>query len=396
MAAKGKPSLEMICYPKEQYCHHMPVETLIYNDKIIKPSFKKSGDNDFFRNLSRQVQTTVLVNKNIQNQIVIKSILLVVLYFGFYSCILFFGNDIYLLFIFYILTGLSMILVFLNAFHDAAHGAIFKRRIYNEWFTYILEVFGSNSYVWKKRHLLLHHPYPNVQNWDIDVKQSDIVRIFPQSKWFGFHRYQHIYMWFLYFFYTLNWLFVRDFKDFFGKKDNYLKRVTKIPRVEYIKLFAAKLFSLFLMIGLPLLVLHQPWYTIVIAFIVMHFVASAFGVTALLSTHADEGAHFPLPGEDGLINNTWAEYQVAATKDFCTGSRLANILFGGFNHHVAHHLFPTVAHTYYPSITPLIRQAARKYRLNYRSYPLHEAIYSHFMLLKKNGMAENLFVSTEL
>ncbi|MBS1526546.1 MAG: fatty acid desaturase [Bacteroidetes bacterium] len=374
----------------------MPADTSIYDTKITKPAFRKAGENDFFRDLNKQVQAAISERKGIQNRIVFKSALLITFYFLFYSCILLFGNNTYLLFAFYILTGWSMILVFLNTFHDAAHGAIFKRRIYNEWLTYILELFGSNSFVWKKRHLLLHHPYPNVQHWDIDVKQSDMVRIFPQSKWFSFHRYQHVYMWFLYFFYTLNWLFVRDFKDFFGTKDNYLKRVTVIPRVEYFKLFGAKVLNLFLMIGLPVLVLEQQWYTIVAAFLVMHFAASAFGVTALLSTHADEDADFPLLGEDGQINNTWAEYQVAATKDFCTNSRFANMLFGGFNHHVAHHLFPTVAHTYYPSITPLIKKVALQYELDYRSYPLHEAIYSHFMLLKKNGSAENLFAAGEL
>jgi linoleoyl-CoA desaturase len=364
--------------------------------KLVKPSFKKAGGDDFFRKLHKQVHADILSNRHIQKQIIFKSLLLLVIYFTFYSCILLFGNNTYLLFTFYVLTGLSMILVFLNVFHDAAHGAIFKKNSYNVLLTYVLELYGCNSFIWKKRHLLLHHPYPNVQHWDIDVKQSGLVRIFPQSKWFSFHRYQHIYMWFLYLFYTLNWLFVRDFKDFFGKEDNYLKRVTSIPKIEYFKLFGAKLLNLFLMIGLPLLLLNQPWYMIIAAFLVMHLTASAFGVMALLSTHADEDAIFPLPGEDGQIGNTWAEYQVAATKDFCTNNRLANILFGGFNHHVAHHLFPTVAHTYYPRITPLIRKIAQEYNLDYRSHPLRQAIYSHFMLLKKNGASENLFSSAEI
>lgn len=363
---------------------------------LIKPTFKKAGNDDFFKELNREVQTRVLGNKMIQNEIIFKSVLFVILYFTFYTCILLFGNQLPFLFLFYILTGITMILVFLNAFHDAAHEAIFKKRIYNEALTSVLELFGSNSFIWKKRHLLLHHPYPNMQHWDIDVKQSDIVRIFPESKWYSFHRYQHYYMWFLYFLYTLNWLLVRDFKDFFGVRDNYLKRVLNIPKTEYLKLFTAKIFNLFLMLGIPMLVLHQPWYHIAAAFLVMHFTASAFGVTALLSTHADEHAEFPEPPEDGKIDMTWAMYQIRETKDFSTESRIANILFGGFNHHVAHHLFPTVAHTYYPSITPIIKEFAEKYDLGYRSYPLHEAIYSHFMLLKKNGGTENLFVTGEL
>jgi linoleoyl-CoA desaturase len=362
----------------------------------IKPKFRKAGSDDFYHDLHKEVQANVLGNKKYQWQLQFKACLLLSLYFLFYACILHFGNDTSLLFLFYILTGNTMILVFLNVFHDAAHGAIFEKRRYNEYLTYILEFFGCNSYIWKKRHLVLHHPYPNMQHWDIDVKQSDLVRIFPESRWYRFHRYQHIYLWFLYFFYTLNWLFIRDFKDFFGKTDNYVKKIADIPRIENVKLFAAKLLNLAFMLFIPLFMLRQLWYIVLLAFVTMHFLDSAFGVMALLSTHVDEDAEFPLPPADGEMDITWAAYQMASTKDFSTGSKLANILFGGFNHHVAHHLFPTVAHTYYPSITPIIKKYAQQYSLPYRSYPLYEAVRSHFMLLKKNGRTENLFATGDL
>ncbi|UEG51784.1 acyl-CoA desaturase [Mucilaginibacter daejeonensis] len=365
-------------------------------DTLPKPAFKKAGADDFFKELNQEVHQRVLNNRRIQEVIKFKSVFLVILFFGLYACILKFGNYRPYLFTFYILTGLTMIMVFLNGFHDAAHGAVFSNRRSNELYTYVLELFGSNSYIWKKRHLLLHHPYPNLQHWDIDVKQSDIVRIFPESPRFSYHRYQHFYMWFLYLFYTLNWLLVRDFKDFFGTKDNYLKRVTNIPTIEYIKLFAAKLMNLTMMLVLPMIVLQQPWYMVLLAFLTMHFMSSGFGVMALLSTHADEDAEFPLPPENGSMDMTWAMYQISETKDFSPNSKLANFLFGGFNHHVAHHLFPTVAHTYYPAITPIIREYAEKYKLPYRSYPLSEAVRSHFMLLKKSGSNENLFTSGEL
>jgi len=365
-------------------------------EKLIKPTFKKAEEDDFYKALHHEVQQKVLVNKSIRQHVVFKSLFFTMLYFVFYGCILLYGNNQLLLFLFYILTGLAMILVFLNAFHDAVHGAVFEKRANNEIMTNILELFGSNSFIWKKRHLLLHHPYPNMQQWDVDVKQSDIVRIFPGSPWFNFHRYQHVYMWLLYFFYTLNWLLIRDFKDFFGTKDNYVKRVVTIPKIEYVKLFAAKVFHFCIMIWIPAVVLDQSVATIILAFLVMHFVASAFGVTALLSTHADEDAEFPEPPENGHIDTTWAMYQISKTKDFSTESKIANVLFGGFNHHVAHHLFPTVAHTYYPHITPIIRKYAKIYGLNYRSYPLGESIRSHFALLKKRGGTENLFVTGDL
>ncbi len=366
------------------------------NNNIIKPVFKKAGEDDFFKDLQKEVQERVLNNSKIQYRIIFKSLALVVLYLAFYSCILLFGNQTPLLFTFYILTGFTMILVFLNGFHDAAHGSIFKNRKYNNWFTYILELFGSSNFIWKKRHLLLHHPYPNMQNWDIDMKQSDVVRIFPASRWLNMHRYQHIYMWFLYFFYSLNWIFIRDFKDVFGSRDNYLKRVVNIPKYEAAKLIATKLFNIFYMVAVPMLVLAQPWYIVLLAFLVMHLSASAFGVMALLSTHVNEDSVFPMPPENGRMNITWSMHQITVTQDFCTESSLANFLFGGFNHHVAHHLFPTVAHTYYPAITPIIRKYAEKYNLPYRAFPLHKAIRSHYFLLKKSGKQENLFVTGEL
>src|SRR3546814_17761200 len=114
---------------------------------------------------------------------VCSSDLLLFLYLGLYACILLFGNSTPLLFLCYIFLGFSMIMLFINAFHDAAHGSVFKKRKHNQRFMYVLELFGSNSWLWAKRHNALHHPYPNIQPWDTDIKQSDVVRIFPDGEY---------------------------------------------------------------------------------------------------------------------------------------------------------------------------------------------------------------------
>ncbi|HEY0298304.1 MAG TPA: fatty acid desaturase [Arachidicoccus sp.] len=364
---------------------------------IAKPMFVKGPKDDIFRKIQREVKQNVLGNENIYRQNIAKVIVYALMFVLSYAGIFMFGNNAWWLFAFYILYGISMILIFVNAFHDAAHGALFKTRKLNHIFCYVLEIFGSNNFVWRKRHLLLHHPYPNIPNWDVDVKQSDIARIFPNSKFLPIHKYQHVYMWFLYPLYTLNWLVVRDFKDFFGSKDNYLKRLITIPKIEYYKLFAAKLFNIIYLIILPVLVLKtQHWYVILLAWTSMHLIASCFGTIALLSTHADEYAHFPEPDENGNLSSTWFMHQLDVTKDFSADNRFANLLFGGFTHHVAHHLFPSVAHTYYPKITKIIRRYAKEYHLPYRCYPFYAAVQSHFRLLKNNGRENNLFIKGEL
>lgn len=366
-------------------------------EKLKRPVYLKPGTDDFFKMLQREVRETVLKNSSLYRLNIIKSIGLLVLFFLFYACILLFGNSTPLLYSFYILCGINMIVLFINAFHDAAHGALFKKPKHNEWFTYALELFGSNHWLWIRRHVGLHHAYPNVPDWDIDIKQSDIIRIFPNSPLFNYHKYQHIYMWFIYPLYSLNWIYIRDFKDFFGKKDNYVKKVVdQIPKKEIYKLFAAKVFNLIYLFFIPMMVLNQPWYVVLGAWFSMHLCGSMLGVVALVSTHVDEDAHFPVTDDEGNLSASWALHQMIVTKDFSTDSKLANFLYGGFTHHVAHHLFPGVGHTYYPYITPIIRRYAQEYDLPYTSYPFYHAVRSHFRMLKNKGVKENILMTGEI
>ncbi|SHG26957.1 linoleoyl-CoA desaturase [Flavobacterium johnsoniae] len=366
-------------------------------EKLKRPVYLKAGSDDFFKKMRTEVNETVLQNSSLYHFNVIKSLGLLVLFFLFYSCILLFGSNTSLLFLFYILCGFTMIVLFINAFHDAAHGALFKKAKHNEWFLYVLELFGSNHWLWMRRHINLHHAYPNVPDWDIDIKQSDIIRIFPNSPLFEYHRYQHIYMWFIYPLYSLNWIYIRDFKDFFGTKNNYVKKVVEvIPRKQIFILFAAKIINLFYILFIPMLVLNQPWYLVLAGWFAMHLFGSVLGVVALVSTHVDEDAHFPGTDEDGNLSATWAVHQMIVTKDFSTNSKLANFLYGGFTHHVAHHLFPGVGHTYYPYITPIIMRYAKEYDLPYTSYPFYHAVRSHFRMLKSKGVKENILMTGEI
>jgi len=365
-------------------------------ETLHKPVFQRAPKDDIFRAITAQVQELVKQRPERGRRGVFKAFLFLAIYIISYLLILFLGDQTWALFLFYALCGLSMFLVFLNGFHDAAHNALFKTTRANRSFCYILELFGSNNFIWRKRHLLLHHPYPNIAHWDIDVKQSDLARISSSARWLPVHKYQHIYMWLLYPMYTLNWLYLRDFKDFFGRKDNYLKRVVKIPRIEYFKLFFFKLFNIGLTIILPAAILDQPLARILLAWLVMHVVASSFGAIALLSTHVDEDAVFPEPDADGHIHNTWFGHQLSVTKDFSTDSKVINYLYGGFSLHVAHHLFPGLSHSYYPAITRIIRKYAKANNLPYTNYPFYNAIRSHYRLLKNNGQQNNLFKVGEI
>src|SRR5690606_37783341 len=92
---------------------------------------------------------------------------------------------------------------------------------------------------------------------------------------------------------------------------------------------------------------------------------------------------FPAFDEDGDIHDYQKNHELAVTIDFAPDSKLATYFFGGFNTHVAHHLFPGICHCHYPAITRIIRETVAEYDLPYKSCTLLQAIRSHFLYLRR-------------
>src|SRR5690606_11867843 len=109
-----------------------------------KPTFNRPPKDDFFKKLIKEVQENILKDKSIQPNSILRALLTSYLYSFFYGCLLYFGNSTPLLFTFYLLMAFSMIVIFVNSYHDAAHNAVFFAREQNRLFCYVLELFGSN------------------------------------------------------------------------------------------------------------------------------------------------------------------------------------------------------------------------------------------------------------
>jgi linoleoyl-CoA desaturase len=235
---------------------------------------------------------------------------------------------------------------------------------------------------------VFHHNYLNMKGWDTDIEQSNLARIFPRGKALYIHRYQHLYL--PYPLYLFNWLLVRDFKDFYNKRKTIWKLVT-IPRNEYIKLFIFKAFFLFYLIVLPKLVLAVSWLQVIAGFIVMLFAASVFSLVVLLSLHANTSSEFPVPDEGNSLPHNWMMHMLYTTNDITNDNWFIRFFMGCFNYHVVHHLFPNINHIYYPEVTGLLNRYAEKYDLPYRQYPLAVSLGKHYLLLKENGVTNNIF-----
>jgi linoleoyl-CoA desaturase len=363
-------------------------------ERISKPIYPKNGDEMIFTDLRKQVKSTVaMLAPGRRRTIILKALLLPLLYFTIYGFALLAGENLLALYSCYFLMGLLLVSIFLNVIHDAVHGTIFNNDRANQAYVYLFDLMGANSYIWKLRHVRFHHNYPNVNGWDTDIEQSSLARVFPTGPFSRMHKYQHIYLPFLYPLYLANWLLIRDFKDFFNKKKT-VRKLIDIPWPEYLKLFAFKALFFFYMIILPKLVLPVSWGIIIGAFAVMLFTASIASLMVLLSPHANTESSFPLPDEENKFQHSWMMHMLMTTNDITHDNWFTRFFMGCFNYHVVHHLFPNVNHVYYPEITTLLKEQANKFNLPYRQYSLLHSLKNHYRLLKNNGEVENIFEET--
>ena len=284
-------------------------------------------------------------------------------------------------FLLYVFMGLGQLFVFLNIAHDANHNAISNKRFVNKTLSYVLDACGISSYMWRTMHNKGHHSVMNVHGEDEGIVAHGIFRFTPHAPWKKFHQYQHVYVFFMYWITTMDFLFVKDLEYLLLKNNKHIQEV-KIPTSEYIVIIGSKIFYLFYMIALPILVLGFSIWKVLLVFTVTHFLMGMIAAWIIQIAHLLDINQFP-ETKDEL---DFVDHIFATTTDYSTRSRLANIICGGLNHHVIHHIFPHVAHTHYPPLTKIVKETAAEYGVNYRENPsMYQAIVHHLKLLKELG-----------
>lgn len=288
------------------------------------------------------------------------------------------------------LMGILGILVGLNISHDAAHNALFKKKSINKVIYYFtFNMLGANAYLWQLRHIDSHHIFPNVDNCDADIDDNSVIRLSIYKEIKRYHRFQWLYAPLLYLFYTLQWVFYKDFIILAKKQLANLRNIRHSVK-EIIIFYLAKIIYLFVYIVIPILFTTHTWLEILLGFIVMHFTASYAFIFGLIASHFSDLTTFEKVDDDGYLNQSWARHQMATSLDYHADKKWANFIFGGFNSHVAHHLFPNLSHIHYPEISKIIAKVSASFDLDYRNVSWFEAVISHFRFLKKVGESQEV------
>ena len=284
-----------------------------------------------------------------------------------------------------VVMGIGMAGIGFSVAHDALHGAYAERAWVNRLVGYSFDLLGANGYMWKITHNVVHHTYTNIQGVDGDLEVSPYLRLSPRSKYRPIHRYQHLYAFAAYSLSTLIWVTLKDYKYFLRGAEGP-HRGKKLPAIEIITLVITKLFYYGWAIAIPVIVLHLPWWHMVVGFLVFHLSAGIIlGIIFQLAHVVEQTAH-PTPDASGAMEHAWLLHELETTADFGQENRLLTWYVGGLNYQIEHHLFPRVCSIHYPAISRIVRELAIKYNMPYHVNPtLRAAIASHVRVLRELG-----------
>ena len=285
-----------------------------------------------------------------------------------------------------VVLGLAASSIGFNIQHDGSHQAYSRHRWINKLASMSLDMIGGSSYIWRWKHVLLHHTYPNISGHDADIDIGIIGRLTPHQKRYPFHRWQHFYLWPLYGFMAVRWQLYGDFRDIISGSIGE----QKIPRPkgwDMVGVIAGKLAFLVLAFGVPLL-FHSLGVVLAFYGLTVAVVGIALSIIFQLA-HCVEEAEFPMPDPDTQrMENAWAIHQVETTVDFARRNKLAAWLLGGLNFQVEHHLFPRISHIHYPALSRVVEETCREFGVKYQEHKSFWAgIVSHFRWLREMGRA---------
>ncbi|RDC64407.1 fatty acid desaturase family protein [Adhaeribacter pallidiroseus] len=354
-----------------------------------KVKFLNSQNSTFFATVRQRVEVHFKeksVSKHANGAMWRKAFFYITIALTLYLLILSNQFSVWAMFGFAVLLGVCNAGLGFNVCHDAIHGSFSGNSKLNKALSFIFHFIGASPYVWNLTHNVVHHTYTNIPGHDEDIEIAPgLIRLDPEEKVNQIQRFQHLYAFGLYSLASLSWVFRKDYVKFFQKKIGQHPTVNH-PKQEYFNLFFYKALYYCLYILVPLLVLDITWWQLVIGFLGLHLAEGLVMGLVFQLAHVVEGTDFPVPNEQGNIEEAWAAHQMRTTANFATRSKLMGFLLGGLNQQIEHHLFPKVCHIHYPALAGIIKQTAREFNLPYiENLTFFQALQSHYRMLKKFG-----------
>ncbi len=286
-----------------------------------------------------------------------------------------------------IVMGFAMAGIGLCIMHDANHGSYSKNPVINRILGFSINLLGGHAMNWKLQHNVLHHTFTNVHNHDEDIAPPGFMRFEPHAKLKKIHKFQFLYAWFFYGIMTLMWTSTKDFKQIIRyNKMNLLKGANTTFGKELFVIISSKIIYFAYMLLPYFLIKEMTFLNWFCGFLTIHYIASFVLALIFQPAHVAVETEFPLPSNEGTLENDWAIHQIKTTMNFGNGDKIFSWVVGGLNFQVEHHLFPTICHVHYPKISEIVQRTAAEFNLPYYAKTTFAgALWSHEKLLWKLG-----------
>jgi linoleoyl-CoA desaturase len=268
--------------------------------------------------------------------------------------------------------------------HDGNHGAYSRHAWLNKAAALTLNLLGGDAYFWHFKHNIAHHSYPNVTGSDDDFNVGPAGRMSPLDKHRPFHRFQHLYIWFLYALLAIEWQLTGDFRCLAkpGVADTPVAR----PRGRELAFFLVGKAVFYTLAFVVPLMLH-PTLPVIGLYVLTGVTLGLTLALVFQLAHCVQEATFPAPiAGTRRMENEWFAHQVETAVDFARDNRLITWYLGGLNFQIEHHLFPRICHLHYPALSPIVEEVCRAHGVRHFSHPrMRDALRSHVRFLKKLG-----------
>lgn len=363
-----------------------PIQTRNTSKERITFGNQKSP---FFTELKKEVKTyfeTKGIDSTGDANLYSKAFFFTATYIGGYIAVVFYAPPAWVALSICAYLGFAAAGLGFNVMHDGSHGSFSDKKWINALAAHFINLLGGDAMLWKNKHNIIHHTFTNIEGFDQDIAQMPVLRLNTLQKKQWFHKYQHIYCYFVYGLSSILWMFLLDYMKYFSRKVGNI-RIPKITLSEHIIFWTTKIGYIIVCLIIPSM--FWSFKEVLLGYFVYHFVLGITISTVFQLAHVVEDTEFPETHfEANKINDEWAVHQMKTTANFATKSKLITWFVGGLNYQIEHHLFPKVSHVHYPAINHIIIKLAAKFDVPYNEYPTFgAALASHTRHLKHTAMA---------
>jgi linoleoyl-CoA desaturase len=247
--------------------------------------------------------------------------------------------------------------------HTASHHAISHRKWLNDFFLYFGYPFCHqvSANFWRHKHLIIHHPNPNVVGVDGDANLAPYFALdeaeYARAK--GLHRWWYRnQVFFMPILLILNF-FIVSFRAWLF----VLRRLAdpKTRDASHWMDLVALLLHWVVWIIVPMMI-FDPMD--VLTFTLVRFSLMSYMMFALFAP-----AHYPADAklvDKAALGNNFLMLQTLTTINYRTGP-IGRLLCGGVEYQIEHHLFPTASPRHYPQMSRQVKAFCDKHGYPYRA-----------------------------